>query len=134
MWGERGRARKRWPYGHSTKVPLLLRHATTTRSVSKDIVATIDLAPTIVDASGAGNDLVKRNGRSLLEDAPARAHLLLEYWREGQFDRTPDWKSVVGPVWQYIDWSDKSFGNNGVEKIGAVPHNAPQILRDLAAS
>jgi hypothetical protein len=80
------------------------------------------------------DDLVRRNGRSLLRDVPPRAHLLLEYWREGQFDRTPDWKSVVGPIWQYIEWSDKSFGNNGIEKIGAVPGNAPQILRDLAGS
>jgi arylsulfatase A-like enzyme len=134
MWGERGRERKRWPYGHSTKIPFLLRHATTTRSVSNDIVANIDIVPTILDASGAEDDLVKRNGRSLVGDVPPRVHLLLEYWREGQFDRTPDWKSVVGPIWQYIEWSNKSFGNNGIEKIGAVPGNAPQILRDLAGS
>jgi arylsulfatase A-like enzyme len=134
MWGERGLQRKRWPYGPSAKIPYLMRDPASSHGVSHDIVGTIDMVPTILEAAGMTNDVVKRNGRSLLAGGPSRPHLLLEYWRENPSDGTPTWRSVVGPLWQYIEWSDKSFGHNGIEKIGSVPSNAARILRDLAAS
>lgn len=96
MWGEHGLEGKRWPYDESLRVPLALRWdggGVAPGTVRDDVVANIDIAPTIYDATGSSPTYTV-DGVPLLSGARRRA-ILIEYG--GDPDR-PDIPHFLG-VW-----------------------------------
>lgn len=96
LWGEHGLDGKRWPYDESLRVPLLLRwdaRGVAPGTVRTDVVANIDIAPTIYEAVDTSPPYAV-DGESLLSGSRRRA-ILIEF--EGDPDR-PDIPRYVG-VW-----------------------------------
>lgn len=94
FWGEHGLVGKRWPYDESLRVPLLLRWdagGLLDGSTRRDLVANIDIAPTIYDAAGIAPPYPV-DGRSLLSRARRRA-ILIEY---REVVENPDVPSYLG--------------------------------------
>lgn len=111
-WGDHGLDTKSSPYRESVQVPFLLSWPghIDAGSVDKRLVANIDLAPTIVEATGASTaGGPPMDGRSLLDPTWIRERLLLEYLHHGK-GLVPDWLSVVSPRWQYTEY----YGAGGV--------------------
>lgn len=100
MWGEHGLATKRFPYTHSTRIPLLMRwpgHVSPNSRVGR-LVANIDIAPTIYHATGIEPAHVM-DGRSLFKRGKRR-FLLLEHWSATR------WLSLRSRRHQYIEYYD----------------------------
>jgi len=137
MWGERGGlTRKRWPYGSSTKIPYLVdwpASGSFPAARSRMLVANIDVAPTICEAAGVLQP-ARMDGRSLISGA-RRRRLLLEYWNEGDFDATPNWASVRGPNWQYVEWWPDDPAKKRSETLFGIPSdNVGKILERLRSA
>jgi len=134
MWGEHGLSGKEWPYTHSLKIPLLLRwpQHILPNTRSSRMVANIDVAPTVYQATATGPDHVM-DGRSLLSQARRRS-LLLENWDNRQ------WKSVRTRSHQYIEY----YGRRGIQfrelyhlrrdpwQLRNLLHRHPRRHRDIA--
>ena len=94
-FGEHGLIDKRTAYEESMRVPLLVQCPELFRggTVVGEVVANIDIAPTILEAAGlrAPDDMDGRSFLPLAEGrrAPWRDHLLYEYYWEWAFPHTP---------------------------------------------
>jgi arylsulfatase A-like enzyme len=105
FWSEHGLKGKTPPYTQGVQIPLMVRwpghvHA---GKVDGRLVANIDVAPTILDASGIDADSAyPMDGRSLL-GSWSRKRLLLEYHLYRGFD-TPTWRSIRTRTRQYIEY------------------------------
>jgi arylsulfatase A-like enzyme len=104
LWGQHRIHHKLWPYQEAVKVPFYASWPGHVQegAVSRDLVANIDIAPAIYEATGAtaGYEL---DGQPLFSSAP-RTGLLLEMpTAQGGM---PAWQSYVKPGRQYIRWSD----------------------------
>lgn len=102
-WFEHGLHRKGQPYEDSVRIPYFVRWpghfpAGATRT---NIVATIDMAPTVYQAAGVTPDYTV-DGWSLLGNH-VRTRLLLEHWAAG---RVPTWKATWTPTYEYIKYQD----------------------------
>jgi len=101
LWGEHGLTMKGPPYRDSVRVPLLIRwpgHVDAGRD--RRLVATIDIAPTVLEAVGV--EVEGMDGISLLggED---RQTLLLEH--AGLPDLAmPAWASLLSADYQYVEY------------------------------
>ena len=102
LWGEHGVVGKRQPYRESVEVPLLVRWPghVTPGTVDERIAATIDVAPTLIEAAGIDAPGMAPDGRSLLTSEPRR-ELLLEHWSGGG---VPTWASIWTQDHQYIEY------------------------------
>jgi arylsulfatase A-like enzyme len=84
MWGEHGLTRKGYPYQQNIKVPFLMRwpgHVTANASDYR-IAANIDIAPTVLDATGdSANPAYPMDGSSLLRSS-SRNRLLEEHYND----------------------------------------------------
>jgi arylsulfatase A-like enzyme len=82
MWGEHGLGFKRLPYTQSAMIPLGMRWPDhLVGGFDERLVATVDIAPTILDAIGVPRRWIKnRDGRSLLSKRWSRDEMLLEHW------------------------------------------------------
>ncbi|MGH2731242.1 MAG: sulfatase family protein [Actinomycetota bacterium] len=103
MWGEHGLKRKQHPYTESVQVPFFLRWPGKVAPGSQDdrIAATIDIAPTILEAAGMAPNATM-DGSSLLGPV-SREVLLIEYWHEPK-DKPTDWASLRSDTFQYIEY------------------------------
>ena len=105
-WGEHGLDSKFSPYTNSIAVPLMLRwpdHIAPGTSDSR-LVANIDVAPTILDATGVTPDAgPKMDGRSLLDTGWERERLLLEYKKHVYYP-APVWASTITKTFQYTEY------------------------------
>ncbi|MGH2808889.1 MAG: sulfatase family protein [Actinomycetota bacterium] len=102
MWAEHGLSGKRYPYLPSTRIPLLMRWPGRVAAGFRDrhLVATIDIAPTILDAAGiTPDDAYPIDGHSLLGNR-SRDRLLLEFEPEGGLW---PWASTITRRYQYIE-------------------------------
>jgi arylsulfatase A-like enzyme len=110
-WGEHQLGGKLLPYTESIAVPLLLRWPGHVRagSVDKRIAANIDIAPTILAASGIrpASEVLPMDGRSLLSPS-SRRQLLLEYWGPNFQSHVPTWASIRTPRFQYVEYYDRT--------------------------
>jgi arylsulfatase A-like enzyme len=105
FWAEHGLVGKSPPYTQGVQIPLMVRWPGHVRAgkVDRRLVANIDVAPTILDASGLEADTAyPMDGRSLLSSW-SRKRLLLEYQRYIKFD-TPTWRSIRTRTRQYIEY------------------------------
>lgn len=103
-WGDHGLEKKFSPYRESVRVPLLLRWPDHIPPSSQDtrLVANIDIAPTIYEATGIEPDGPPVDGRSLLDPTWQRQRLLLEYGKHPYFP-SPNWASTVTQTSQYVE-------------------------------
>jgi N-acetylglucosamine-6-sulfatase len=100
---------KLWPYEEATRVPLLVRGPGIPRGATRrQVVANIDLAPTILDAARAEAGL-EMDGISILPLArnlrAARDRSIL---LESLAPERPDFVGVRAPGWSYIEHEDGS--------------------------
>ena len=105
-WGDHGIELKSSPYRASVSVPLILRWPGHLDGGSTDsrLVANIDVAPTIIDATGASTSGgPPMDGRSLLDPTWIRERLVLEYLRAHRRHGIPGWVSLLTPEWQYTE-------------------------------
>jgi arylsulfatase A-like enzyme len=81
LWGEHKVRTKMLPYTQSIRIPLILRWPGRVAEGTQDdrLAATIDIAPTIFDATGVEPEQQALDGRSLLDDWD-RKRLLVEFW------------------------------------------------------
>ena len=107
MQGEHGLFAKRLPYTESIQIPLLLRWPDRVEHGANDrLVATVDIAPTIMELAGI-TPVEPIDGLSLLSDEE-RSQLFieqLENWRVG----LADWRSLRTQDAQYIEY----YGRGG---------------------
>ena len=105
-FGEHGLIDKRTAYETSMRVPLLMAGAGLPAATTvKEVVANIDIAPTILEA--AGLKAPPMDGRSFLplargERTPWRDTLLYEYYWERNFPQTPTMHALRGARYKYI--------------------------------
>jgi arylsulfatase A-like enzyme len=107
-WGEHGRVGKQTPYLESVGVPLYIRGpGIRAGGVRQDMVALLDLAPTLLTAAGIpyprdfdGHDMF---------DGHSRRRLLLEYDSAPGLGGVPSWRAVIAtgtgsaaPAYEFI--------------------------------
>lgn len=105
-FGEHGLIDKRTAYEESMRVPLLMAGGGLPAGSSVDqVVANIDVAPTILEAAGLTPPAM--DGRSFLplargQRVPWRDTLLYEYYWERNFPQTPAMHALRGARYKYI--------------------------------
>jgi arylsulfatase A-like enzyme len=112
MWAEHGMKSKTTPYAPATKIPLLARWPgrLPQRVADPRIAATIDVAPTVLQAAGITPDPeYPLDGRSLLQPS-TRERLLLELTGGNNQIDAPTWSSTLTPSYQYIEYYDDISG------------------------
>ncbi len=135
MFGEHGLIDKRVAYEESMRVPLLMHCPELIPGgveVSQ-LVANIDIAPTILDAAGLKAP-AHLDGRSFLALAqrlniPWRDALLYEYYWERNFPQTPTMHAVRGDRYKYIRYQ----GLWDIDEFYDL-QNDPQETRNLIRS
>jgi len=104
MWGEHGLIGKKPPYRGSIDIPMFMRFpGHVERSTDHRMVANIDIAPTIYDATGVEpqNEV---DGRSLLDTSWVRDRLLFELEESKKW---PRWASTLTQGYQYTEYYDR---------------------------
>jgi arylsulfatase A-like enzyme len=122
LWGEHGLRSKGYPYDAGVRLPFLMRWTGHTQagSVDRRLVATIDIAPTVMAASGlAAPQDPLMDGRSLLDPSWSRDRLLLEYW---------PWIGSSAPGWA-ATWTKRSEYVEYYDSHGAVTFREYYDLR-----
>lgn len=139
-WYEHQLARKYTPYEASVRVPLLVRWGDRFDHVDRRLVANIDIAPTIYEATGVTPDYTV-DGRSLFSDH-VRDRILMEM---KPYRRYPQWDSFYAKGWRYTEYPetgereyygrddpwelDNVFGN---DTIGDEPPEGAKLAAELA--
>jgi N-acetylglucosamine-6-sulfatase len=107
-FGEHGLIDKRTAYEESMRVPMLLHcpELFPSGSVMNQVVANIDIAPTLLETAGVPVP-ANMDGRSFLAPArgrqgPWRDGLLYEYFWERNFPQTPTMHALRGARYKYI--------------------------------
>ena len=107
LWGEHGILKKQVPYLQATNIPLAIRWpAVIEPGIDTRLVANIDIAPTILDATNVLRpDEVELDGKSLLDPSWDRDRLLLEFEYDA-ISTIPSWASTVTRDHQYTEYYD----------------------------
>lgn len=116
LWGEHGLTKKTTPYTPSIQVPMLMRWPGHVAAGTTDdrFALNVDIAPTVVAATGVTAGNAAMDGRSLL-DPSERDRMMFEYYSDrtivkpGRFP-TPTWASLRTAGYQYIEY----YGTDGV--------------------
>ena len=109
MFGEHGLIDKRAAYEESARVPMIMHCPSMLPAGTRvpEIVANIDVAPTLLAAAGIATPS-HMNGRSFLPLATGesiadwREYLLYEYYWERNYPQTPTTHALIGRDWKYI--------------------------------
>ena len=106
LLGEHRLMAKGWPYTGSVKVPMYARWPghITPGTVSDSLVANIDIAPTIYEATTIPPNYVP-DGRSLL--APSGRHSIL-FELPSPWHKVSSWSAIRSRTRYYLKWSDGS--------------------------
>jgi N-acetylglucosamine-6-sulfatase len=107
-FGEHGLIDKRTAYEESMRVPMLAHcpELFPAASTLPQVVANIDVAPTVLEAAGLQAPTTM-DGRSFLtiaqgKNAPWRSTILYEYYWERNFPQTPTMHALRGERFKYI--------------------------------
>lgn len=113
MWRDHGFVGKRMPYLPSARIPFFMRWPDHVSGGSTDnrLIANVDIAPTVLEATGVSPSLkYALDGRSLLS-THSRTRLLIEYFKDPGARNFPGWASIVEKDLQYIEYyRDDPFG------------------------
>lgn len=121
-WGDHGLSQKSKPYIPGIQLPLLMRwpaNPQVRRNKSDDrLAANVDIAPTVVEATGITPDAgTPMDGVSLLDDTQLRTRILTEYWGDqkdpeetGPFWKVPPWAAILTKEYHYIE----NYDSDGV--------------------
>jgi arylsulfatase A-like enzyme len=139
LWGEHGLRSKGVAYDPSVRVPMYMRwpgHVTPSATDSR-LTATVDVAPTIVDAVGGIAPPVPMDGRSLLDPLLNRTRLLNEH--EGVLtDYDPGWAALRTATSLYIEHYDATDHQRIVHReyydLVADPFELENLLADGTAA
>jgi len=129
-WGEQHILGKMVPYTLSVRVPMMVRWPVGLESGKVDdrLAATIDVAPTVLDAAGIeADDYI--DGRSLLDRSRQRDRILTEFWH---FHGRPTWESLRTEDYQYARYYDPD-GNLTFEEyydLGDDPGETTNLVVD----
>jgi N-acetylglucosamine-6-sulfatase len=132
-FGEHGLIDKRTAYEASMRVPLLMSGGGLPAGTRvEDVVANIDIAPTILDAAGLRPPPM--DGRSALPLAsgqriPWRDTLLYEYYWERNFPQTPAMHAVRGSQYKYIRYYGL-WDTDELYDLRADPLETRNLIRD----
>lgn len=134
-WGEHGMIDKRSAYEESMRIPMIA-HCPEIMAAGKEVpqmVANIDIAPTILAAAGLQppSSLDGRSFLPLLEgrQIPWRDKLLYEYYWEWNFPMTPTIHALRTERFKYI----RPYGLWDAEELydlKADPHEITNLIRD----
>ena len=134
-FGEHGLIDKRTAYEESMRVPLLMSGGglPAGRSV-EEVVANIDIAPTVLEAAGLTPPPM--DGRSFLplargERIPWRETLLYEYYWERNFPQTPAMHAVRGAQYKYIRYYG-IWDTDELYDLRADPSETRNLVRDAS--
>ncbi len=132
LLGEHGLTGKAQPYTPAVKIPLLLRGPGRVPAGRTDdrMAATIDVAPTVLDAAGAV-PAIAPDGRSLLRPW-TRDRLVLSMWSGAPGRPELRWASLRTPTEQYIEREARTCGDGPMTEYYDLRAD-PGQLRDLLA-
>lgn len=104
MWAEHKLVAKRHPYSPSVRIPFYMRWPghVNPGSRSNEIVANIDIAPTVYEMLGIVPDYTF-DGRSLLSPEK-RERILIEYWWEDDDPNAATYKMLWAPGAKYVEY------------------------------
>src|SRR5687768_2199588 len=134
-FGEHGLIDKRTAYEESMRVPLLMAGGGLPAGATVDeVVANIDIAPTILEAAGLTPQAM--DGRSFLPLAkgariPWRDTLLYEYYWERNFPQTPAMHALRGARYKYIRYYG-IWDTDELYDLQADPLETRNLARDPA--
>ncbi len=111
MWGEHGQGGKAAPYDEAAKVPLFMRYpdgGVATGTTDSRLVANIDLAPSVLDATHlADTDPPHADGTSVFDirsnPALRRNRLLLEHFGATANTNAGQFAAIRTPTFQYTE-------------------------------
>ena len=135
--GEHGRTDKRTAYEESLRVPLLVRYPRVVKpgTVIREMVLTLDLAPSILDLCGAAPlpDADGQSWKRLLggDSAGWRTAFFYQYNYEPQFPYTPNVRAIRTDRWKYIHYP---HGDGGPDRYTAELYdlgNDPLEMQNL---
>jgi N-acetylglucosamine-6-sulfatase len=132
-FGEHGLIDKRTAYEESMRVPLLMAGGGLPAGATVDeVVANIDIAPTILEAAGLTPQSM--DGRSFLPLAkgariPWRDTLLYEYYWERNFPQTPAMHALRGARYKYIRYYGL-WDTDELYDLQADPLEERNLIRD----
>ena len=135
-FGEHGLIDKRTAYEESMRVPLLMAGGgLPAGSTVEEVVANIDIAPTILEAAGLAAPATM-DGRSFLrlargERIPWRDTLLYEYYWERNFPQTPAMHALRGARYKYIRYYGL-WDTDELYDLQADPLETRNLIRDPA--
>ena len=108
LFGEHGLIDKRCAYDASIRIPMVMRCPKQFEGgqTIDDVVANIDVAPTLLDMAGIGKP-EHMDGESFLpllqgKDVDWRDYLLYEYYWERNYPQTPTMHALCGKRYKYI--------------------------------
>ncbi|MGI9239155.1 MAG: sulfatase family protein [Verrucomicrobiales bacterium] len=138
LFGEHGLIDKRCAYEESVRIPMLLRYPGGIAAGSKvgQIVANIDVAPTLLDAAGVPTP-AEMDGRSFWalargeEVADWREHLLYEYYWERNYPQTPTTHALIGERFKYIRYHGV-WDLDELYDVRTDPHERKNLFNDPA--
>ena len=134
-FGEHGLIDKRTAYEESMRVPLLMAGGgLPAGAVVDEVVANIDIAPTILEAAGRKPPVM--DGRSFLplargQKIPWRDTLLYEYYWERNFPQTPAMHALRGSRYKYIRYYGL-WDTDELYDLEADPLETRNLIRDPA--
>jgi arylsulfatase A-like enzyme len=105
QWGEHGLDFKGYAYDDSVRVPMYMRWPGHVVAGATDnrLVGNIDVAPTVADAAGGLPIMLPMDGRSMLNPAPTRSRILLEWYAT---NGGLGWASIRTATSHYIEHYD----------------------------
>jgi N-acetylglucosamine-6-sulfatase len=134
MFGEQGLIDKRAAYEASMRIPFLLQcpELFTGGTVLPQVVANIDIAPTVLEVAGV-TPASTMDGKSLLElarnpQAPFRDALLYEYYWERNFPQTPTQHALRTDRYKYIRYHGL-WDSDELYDLAADPHEVRNLAR-----
>ncbi|MCU0791288.1 MAG: sulfatase [Opitutaceae bacterium] len=137
MFGEHGLIDKRVAYEASIRVPMLMRCPSLFPggTVVEQVVANIDIAPTVMDAMGLRAP-AHFDGRTLLpllrgDSSPWRDYFLYAYYWEQNYPMTPTTFALRGDRYKYITYHG-IWDIDELYDIQADPHEMRNLSNDPA--
>jgi N-acetylglucosamine-6-sulfatase len=132
-FGEHGLIDKRTAYEWSMRVPLLVHcpESLEAGGVVEQVVANIDIAPTLLEAAGLAAAQPQFDGRSFWpllrgESVPWRSELLYQYYWERNYPQTPTLFALRGDRYKFV----RAYGTWDVDELYDLA-NDPGETRNL---